>query len=51
MFATVPFFCAISDPPTQIISLLLLAVSLDPDDDVTLASRHSIMTNHQPELA
>lgn len=51
MFATVPLFCAISDPPTQIISMLLFAVSLDPDDDVTLASRHSIMTNHQPELA
>jgi O-Antigen ligase len=43
MFATVPLFCAISDPPTQIIVLLLFAVSMDLGNDVSLASGHSIM--------
>jgi hypothetical protein len=44
IFATVPLFCAISDPPSQIILMLLFAVSVDPQDDVTLAPGHSMMT-------
>jgi O-Antigen ligase len=32
IFSTVPFFCAINDPPTQIILLLLLAIVLEPED-------------------
>jgi len=44
MFATVPLFCTISDPPVQIILLLLFAVSVDPEEDVIVPSGHSIMT-------
>jgi hypothetical protein len=35
IFATVPFFCFITDPPTPIILLFLLAVSVDKQADVT----------------
>jgi hypothetical protein len=45
MFATFPLFCAISDPPTQIILLLLFAVSLDSEDGVIVASSHAIITD------
>jgi hypothetical protein len=44
MFATVPLFCSISDPPSQIIVLLLFAVSMDLEDDVIPASSHAIIT-------
>ena len=44
MFATVPFLGAINDPPTQIILLLLLAVSLDEGDDVISVSVPSTST-------
>ncbi len=44
MFATFPLFCAISDPPTQIIVFLLFAVSLDSEDDVMVASSHAIIS-------
>ena len=44
IFATVPLFCAISDPPSQIILMLLFVVSVDPEDDAIVASGHSIMT-------
>jgi hypothetical protein len=37
MFATVPLFCLISDPPTQIVLLLLFAVSVDTKDGATVA--------------
>jgi hypothetical protein len=33
--ATVPFFCSITDPPTPIILLFLLAVSIDRHADIT----------------
>jgi O-Antigen ligase len=44
MFATVPFLGAISDPPNQVILLLLLAVSLDEGDDVISVSVPSTST-------
>jgi hypothetical protein len=44
MFATVPLFGTISDPPVQIILLLLFAVSVDNEDDVIVPSGHSIVT-------
>jgi len=44
MFATVPLFCTISDPPVQIILLLLFAVSVDPEDDLIVPSGYSIVT-------
>jgi hypothetical protein len=43
MFATLPFICSISDPPTQIILLLLLALSLD-EAEVISASAPSPLT-------
>ena len=44
IFATFPLFCSISDPPSQIILLLLFAVSVDSEDDVIPASSHAIVT-------
>jgi O-Antigen ligase len=37
IFATVPFLCSISDPPTQVILLLLFAVSVDDDANASVA--------------
>jgi hypothetical protein len=44
MFAIVPFLGSISDPPAQVILLLLLAVSLDERDDVISVSVPSTST-------
>jgi O-Antigen ligase len=44
LFATFPLFCTISDPPSQIILLLLFAVSVDSEEDVIVASSHAIAT-------
>jgi hypothetical protein len=44
LFATFPLFCSISDPPSQIILLLLFAVSVDSEDDVIEASSHMTIT-------
>jgi hypothetical protein len=51
MFATVPFFCSISDPPTQIILLLLLAVSLDDENHVVIAFEPPILNEQYLKLA
>jgi hypothetical protein len=51
MFATVPFFCSISDPPIQIILLLLLAVSLDDEDHVVIAFDPPILNGQHLKLA
>jgi hypothetical protein len=51
MFATIPFFCSISDPPTQIILLLLLAVSLDDDNHVVIAFEPPLLNEQYLKLA
>jgi hypothetical protein len=44
LFATFPLFCSISDPPSQIILLLLFAFSVDSEDEVIVASSHPMIT-------
>ncbi len=44
LFATFPLFCSISDPPSQIILLLLFAFSVDSEDEVIVASSHLMIT-------
>ena len=51
MFATAPFLCSISDPPTQVILLLLFAVSVDDDHSAPSALGPSTLSEQYLTLA